>query len=133
MLLGASVAFFLILILSASSHNADVEVIRWILLHRPFPFQLLAALLLGVFVSPRLSAPTLARWVWVVPLLALLLRLFSWKPYSALLAETAWQHFFGPCVRLYCPEQFTLTLPFYASLAYSIGYIMRRVTASEKL
>lgn len=90
----------------------------------PFPLQLLAALLLGVLNAPRLSLASLARWVWVVPSFALLLRLFSWKPYSTLIAETPWQHFFGPCLRLYCPEQFTVTLPFYASLAYSLGYII---------
>lgn len=33
--------------------------------------------------------------------------------------EGAWGHFFGQCPRLYCPDQFTATMPFYASLLYS--------------
>jgi hypothetical protein len=125
MLLGAIVATFLVLISSAASRNADVQLIQWTLVHRPFPLQLGAALLLGGFVAPRLAVPYLARWAWVVPSAVLLIRLLSWKPYSTLVAETAWQHFFGPCFLRYCPEQFTVTLPFYASFAYSLGYIIR--------
>ena len=133
MLLGALAAFFLLLIWGATSRNADAQVIRSVLLHRPFPLQLVAALLLGIFVAPRLSPPSPARWVWIVPSVALLIHLVSWKPYSTLIAETPWHHFFGSCVRLYCPEQFTVTLPFYASLAYSLGYIIRAATRPEKL
>ena len=125
MLLGAVAAFLLVMVWGAASRSADALAIRWALLHRPFPFQLVAALLLGALVARRLSSLRLARWIWVAPAVMLFIRLCSWTPYSNLTSETAWQHFFGPCLRPYCPDQFTVTLPFYVSLAYVVGYLGR--------
>ncbi|MGH9601787.1 MAG: hypothetical protein ACRD24_05300 [Terriglobales bacterium] len=113
-----------------------------VLLHPFHPLQVGAMVMLGYIVPRELPRSSLARWAWVLPAVYLLLRMAWWfresAPEVSVLAEAppaspdVLAHFFGPCVDRFamlapqagCLDQFTTTLPFQASLAYSAGALL---------
>jgi hypothetical protein len=125
MSIGAIAALLVWLIWNVTSPHSDFRVVQATLLQRPFPLQLTSAVFLGWVAAPRLRAANLAKWTWVVPSLLLLVRLLTWKSTSLLSNDNVFSHFLGACSRMYCADQFTVTLPFYASLAYSIAAVIR--------
>src|SRR5712691_5847458 len=90
-----------------------------------FPLQIIEGLLIGYMMHRRFKHAAIF-WTWVLPLLWLMCFFFS-APQSVL--GSTWiarlDHFFGNgCnVRMtpHCYDQISTTLPFYASLAYSLG------------
>jgi hypothetical protein len=116
--IAAALALVFLLVWSALSRQFDLRTVQHWLVHRPFPFQLLAAFTLGRIAPLRLRAPRLAPWVWVAPAVWLSVRVAIWQSSSVLTDTSVWAHFFGSCP-LYCADQFTVTLPFYIALAYS--------------
>jgi len=91
---------------------------HWLLTETPyFPVQILMGLIAGFVVGKRPTLP-LARWMWVIPSLCLLLALV-FLPIPA--GQGRFDHFFGwaglPQHRQY--DEVALTLPFYVALAYS--------------
>lgn len=113
-----------------------------VLFHPWHPVQLGPVLLLGYFISRELPRSSMARWTWVIPTLYVGLRMAWWIHEAAepesVLAEMStpdpdvWAHFFGPCVdrlrmmapQAPCLDQYTATLPFQASIAYSLGAVL---------
>jgi hypothetical protein len=122
MTVGAVMAVLLFVIWSAASpQHSHLRFVQARLVQRPFLFQLLSAILLGWLAAPRLRAVHLAKWAWVVPSAALLVHVIAWKANAGLSGESVCSHFFGQCPRLYCEDQFSVTLPFFASVVYSIA------------
>lgn len=113
-----------------------------VLFHPWHPIQLGVVLLLGYFIPGELPRKSTACCAWVIPTLYLGLRMAWWfhdsaEPASVLAEMNApdpdvWAHFFGPCVdrlrmmapQAPCLDQFTTTVPFQASLAYSLGAVL---------
>lgn len=94
-----------------------------LLLTRFFPFQLAVGIVLGFFATHFLRR-TFAVWVWVPPLLVLAVSIIlATGPVGSRLGE-----FFsdvcapGPG----CIVRVSVTLPFYASLAYALGALVSR-------
>ncbi len=91
-----------------------------------FIFPILAAFIVGLL-SRRHSQSTSAGWVWVLPTVILLWNLLTWKngglrPYW----PDVWDNFFGPnCGSSECLYENLVTTPFYASLAYTFGWMTK--------
>jgi hypothetical protein len=98
--------------------------IQRVLLHRPFPLQLSSACILGLVVPSATRSPRLAFWTWLPTSLLLVVRMLCWTPNSVLNSESTFDHFFGPCLQRYCADQFTVTLVFYVSVAYSAAALV---------
>lgn len=66
-------------------------------------------------------------WVWVIPAVYLLTKIVLWKP-SSVMGDYGWgtalAHFFVGAHPFY-PEE-DVTVPFYTSLAYSLGALLGR-------
>lgn len=121
MLAGAFLAFGLLLICMVIA-RANIEVVRGWLLHRPFLFQLIPASMLGYWIAPRMRSSRLAHWIWIPLTANLVVRIIIWNPGAIwVIRSSTLQHFFGQCPRLYCSDQFTVTLPFYLSIAYGVS------------
>lgn len=79
------------------------------------------------FVGRHYFHPKSGAWVWVVPMAFLLFGVLSWKnggyrPYWL----DVWNNYFGSqCGGSECLYEWTLTAPFYTSVAYTIGWIIR--------
>jgi hypothetical protein len=105
-----------------------------------FPVQIALALFAGWGLG-RLFPRKGMYWVWVLPLAVLVLAFESYpaiQPFvlrrSVLSISSPISHYFGRgCdVRDWCFDQLNLTMPFYASSAYSIGsYYAQKVTLSS--
>ena len=114
-------------ILSRLYHNTGLE---------PFaPAIAVTALLLGYFFSHRVFHGCAARWTWSIGVLWLAFGIFdeskfwsaSWSP-----EKTYWQYalanFFGPsskCGGSECLAEVLFTMPFVASVMYSVGAYLR--------
>jgi hypothetical protein len=89
-----------------------------------FIFPVLAAFMLGLL-SHRYSQSTSASWVWVLPTVILIWNLLTWKnggfrPYW----PDVWNNYFGSdCGSSECMYELFVTAPFYASLAYTFGWL----------
>jgi len=121
---GAIIGAVLALLQSWLFEASSAISVQRVLLHRPFPLQLSSACILG-FIAPRYTrSPRLAFWTWVPTSLLLVARVLYWTPHSVLNSESTFDHFFGPCQQRYCADQFTVTLVFYVSLAYSAAALV---------
>jgi hypothetical protein len=121
---GAIVGATLALLQSSLLEASNAVSVHRVLLHRPFPLQLSSACILGFLAPGYTRSPRLAFWTWVPTSLVLVVRMLYWMPGSVLNSESTFDHFFGPCPQRYCSDQFTVTLPFYVSLAYSAAAII---------
>lgn len=115
-----------------------------------FPVQILVGFTCGLQLAPRIKTSS-ALWTWVLPLVILLFAMAVSSPPDSVLIP-AWKfgiplewlgtstsrfwHFFGAgCEpRLRCFDQIVLTLPFYASSAYSLGMVVgrKRMSGSQE-
>jgi hypothetical protein len=121
-----------------ASHNASR-----ILTELPyFPAQIASSLWWGWYLSRRFRHRSML-WVWVLPfavlscaVLALPTMFPSSSPVPLMLragvGQSRWSHYFGRgcTVRYYfCSDQLFITMPFYASVAYSVAALLGRRSA----
>jgi hypothetical protein len=83
---------------------------------------ILMAFVLG-WTSRRYLDSRAAAWVWVLPALALVWNLMTWKSYSPLghWADVEANFFTTNCGDSDCLYELFVTAPFYTSIAYSLG------------
>jgi hypothetical protein len=114
-------------------HNVSMRSVHWVLTETPyFPLQIIEGLIIG-YLGYFWFKHAVMCWVWVWPLLWLMLFFFS-AP-SSVVTENTWivrlDHFFGqgcnPRMIPPCFDQLVTTLPFYVSLAYSTGAYAERI------
>lgn len=91
-----------------------------------FPVQIAVALLLGWMLSDLIGHQSMS-WIWVPPYAWLVLAFARLPDVAALSFQLRLSYFFGLGCRLedYCIDQLVVTLPFYTSLAYSIGALLQ--------
>jgi hypothetical protein len=109
---------------------ADSAFVRWIHLISSdtpfFPIQIAVGAYLGWKLYRRWGHRSML-WVWILPAVVLTYAAFSiptFSPWSSSPADTGpLSHYFGwGCqADTRCYDQLTFTLPFYASVAYSLG------------
>jgi hypothetical protein len=92
-----------------------------------FLFPILSGFALGVL-SCRYSRSSSAAWVWILPTVVLLWNVLTWqsggfRPYW----PDVWNNYFGSdCGSSECVYELFVTAPFYTSLAYTLGWLVRR-------
>jgi hypothetical protein len=123
--IGAVALFIVVFILDFTPFRQDVTTYQRLLVQRPFPIQVFVAAGLGWFCARHLARPQWSVWAWALPTVLLMVRLLTWKSSSVVSVETRLGHFFGPCPRLFCADQFFVVLPLYAAIAYSVMAAIR--------
>lgn len=90
----------------------------------------LTGFLLGV-VSRRYFKGHEGFWVWVLPTLTLAAAMVMTRPYGPYSRwEYVWDNFFtSRCGDTECISEAVNTAPFYTSVAYSLGAVMKHLTA----
>lgn len=107
----------------------------WVLTGTPYyPVQIVLAFSLGWTMGRWLPHPLL-RWIWVLPVVLLILSIVAMSPlipqWSSVLArphtESRLSYYFGRgCLAFNgCIDQLVITMPFYASVAYSLAAKIR--------
>lgn len=109
--------------------------LHWILTETPyFPIQIALGLYFGRMIGRRFD-PRPMRYVWIVPLLVLsyaVIRLPTLTPsFTSVIVQvdgprSAFSHYFGTgCApKDRCFDQVLVTMPFYVSVAYSLGSLL---------
>lgn len=121
--------------------SAIINVLRWlgwpipghylsrILTESPyFPVQITLALIFGCLLSRRFRHQGML-WVWVIPGAFLGYLIVALPTTAAAVAsDSRLSHFFGRGCRVesHCFDQLGATLPFYVSVAYSLGALIAR-------
>ena len=120
-----------------------MRFVHWILTENPFyPVQIVAGLYLGWLLGRRLQHRSML-WIWVLPLailcywfaaLHLPSELASIFARPATLQDRLSFYFGWGCQpRAHCIVQLVITMPFYASTAYSLGALLARKTQTNRL
>lgn len=120
------------------SHSV-MRFAHWLLTENPFyPVQIALGLYLGWLLGRRFQHRSML-WIWVLPL-AILIHAVATAPtlipeWTSILArpvtlQSRLSYYFarGCQVRAHCLDQLVITMPFYASLAYSVGALLARYT-----
>lgn len=117
-------------ILPALNSRVETGAGDWYLQHLASA-NIIPTLVIGYIAGRRTRAT--ARWAWVIPSLILAYEVIQYRPASALIRTTAMEYFFktglvmpdatdvGSSITRQVLAQMTITAPFYAGLAYSIG------------
>ena len=93
-----------------------------------FLFPVLAGIAFGAL-SYGYSRSSSAAWVWVLPTIALVWNVLTWKNGGAPYWPDVWDNYFGSgCSGSECLYELFVTMPFYTALAYSAGWIARRIS-----
>lgn len=109
-----------------ADHMAEQRVS--IFLDQPYhAAPVLCGLILGAL-SRRFSRSRGAAWVWIAPLIILLWNVMAWEgagpPTSSAYWAGIWANFFGAgCAGSECVYELFVTLPFYTSVAYTLGWL----------
>ena len=115
----------------------SMRFVHWLLTENPFyPVQIAAGLYLGWLLGRRFQRKSML-WIWILPLVALcyalMVGLILIPEWTSVLARpktfgARLSHYFGwGCQpRAGCLDQLMLTMPFYASAAYSLGALLAR-------
>ena len=92
----------------------------------------LAGFILGAL-SRRFFRTRGAAGVWVLPLCILLWNIFTWKTGGyGTYWQGVWDNYFGSnCPGSECLYEFFVTVPFYTSIAYSLGWLVWGLVASK--
>src|SRR5713101_4514389 len=118
-----------------------MHFVHWILTENPFyPVQIVAGLYLRWLLSRRFLHKSML-WIWVLPLAAVCCALMVgpiglFPQWTSALARPSTvgslSYYFGRgCQpRAHCIDQLMITMPFYASAAYSLGALLARLFAS---
>ena len=119
-----------------ASWKASMRFVHWVLTENPFyPGQIVAGLYFGWVLGRRLQ-PRSVFWVWVLPL-AILAYAFATTPMpnpspsifarpETVQARLSFYFGWGCQSRARCLNQLLITMPFYASVAYSLGALLAR-------
>jgi hypothetical protein len=93
----------------------------------------LAGFLLGA-VSRRYFIGRNGFWVWVIPTLSFGVAMITTRPYGPYSRwEYVWDNFFtSRCGATECLSELVNTAPFYTSVAYSLGAVIKHLTARKK-
>jgi hypothetical protein len=118
-------------------HNYPTKPFFFVLSENPyFPVQIIFALILGWLLGRSLHHWSMV-WVWVLPLAVLCYSVATARvliPTSVLaspgVGQSRFSHYFGWGCRPVdgCLDQLLITMPFYSSLAYSLGATLARKT-----
>lgn len=106
------------------------EVMVDLLLRPYYPLLIGFGILTGYLTRSRwkhLATP----WVWILTGVYLLYGITSWLRVGYGLEDTL-KHFFGRNCWPSCQDQYEWTLPFYGSLAYSLGVSMHKLRAESQ-
>jgi hypothetical protein len=119
-------------VLSLFGHNYSKREFYWVVSETPyFPVQIIFALILGGLLGRSLKDKSII-WIWVLPFVTLSYELVTvFIPVAERTSRLS--YFFGDgCqVAAHCLAQLLITMPFYSSLAYSIGaFLARRMAPS---
>lgn len=119
-----------------SPWKPSMRFLHWILTENPFyPAQIIAGLYFGWLLGRRLQDKSMI-WIWILPL-AILAYAFATtpliSPYASVLirpdsvqARISFYFGWGCRPRERCIDQLLITMPFYASVAYSLGALLAR-------
>jgi len=121
----------------SASWKPSMHAAYWLLTENPFyPVQIVAGLYFGWLIGRRFQHKSML-WIWVLPLAALCyaltVGLILIPEWTSVLARprtigSRFLHYFGwGCPpRAHCLDQLLITMPFYASAAYSLGALLAR-------
>ena len=124
------------LLATISPWKPSVRFVHWILTENPFyPVQIVAGLYFGWLLGRRLQHRCML-WIWIFPL-AILAYAFAATPlvsqYASVLlrpdsvqARVSFYFGWGCQPRERCIDQLLITMPFYTSVAYSLGALLAR-------
>jgi hypothetical protein len=99
----------------------------------PFPVQIISGLVLGVALSGSTRNRKYGLWIWIVPVVWMLLALATCRPVEGA-STSAWQYFFtaswwqlspSPLRSQWVTAQFMHTVPLFTSLGYTLGAWLR--------
>jgi hypothetical protein len=119
----------------------SLRPVHWVLTENPFyPVQIIVGLYLGWLLGRRFNHRSML-WIWILPL-AILIYAFAatptLSPWASILArpdtvQSRLSYYFGwGCQpRARCLDQLLITMPFYASVAYSFGALLARNTFTK--
>jgi hypothetical protein len=114
----------------------SLRFVHWVLTENPFyPVQIIVGLYFGWLLGRRFNHRSML-WIWILPL-AILIYAFAatptHSPWASILArpdtvQSRLSYYFGwGCqLRARCLDQLLITMPFYASVAYSFGALRAR-------
>jgi hypothetical protein len=114
----------------------SLRFVHWVLTENPFyPVQIVVGLYFGWLLGRRFNHRSML-WIWILPL-AILIYAFAatptLSPWASILAQPSTvqsrlSYYFGwGCQpRARCLDQLLITMPFYASVAYSFGALLAR-------
>ena len=121
--------FFLFKLAHSFGAAVTIRQLHWTLTEVPgFPVQAVVGLIVG-FVLAKYMRRMVMIWIWLLPLAFLCVRILS----SLGEYPSIWDHFFGyGCSPTeHCFDQVGLTLPLVASVTYSLGARLRRVSRQD--
>lgn len=124
------------LLTAISPWKPSLRFVHWILTENPFyPVQITVGLYFGWLIGRRLQHRCML-WIWIFPLAILGYAFMATphlSPYASVLARpdsapARFSFYFGwGCQpRERCLDQLLVTMPFYASVAYSLGALLAR-------
>ena len=124
------------LVATLSPWKPSVRFVHWILTENPlYPVQIVAGLYFGWLLGRRLQHRCML-WIWIFPL-AILAYAFAAtplvSPYASVLlrpdsvqARVSFYFGWGCQPRERCIDQLLISMPFYTSVAYSLGALLAR-------
>jgi hypothetical protein len=116
--------------------------VRWILTQNPYyPAQITIGLYLGWILGRRLKHRSMV-WVWIIPLAILCYAVLTTPilvpEWTSVLAQPSirrsrFSYYFGWGCRPadHCLDQLVITMPFYSSVAYSLGAVLAQKMARK--
>jgi len=126
-----------------SPWKPSMRFVHWILTENPFyPVQIVAGLYFGWMLGRRLQHRSML-WIWVLPL-AILCYWFAalhlpgesasiFARHATVQDRLSFYFGWGCQPRAHCIVQLMITMPFYASVAYSLGALVARKTQTKAL
>jgi hypothetical protein len=126
----------------SASWKPSMHLAYWLLTENPFyPVQIVAGLYLGWLIGRRFQHKSML-WIWVLPFAFLCYALMvgpiglfpQWTSALARPSTVGSLSYYcgrGCQPRAHCIDQLMITMPFYASAAYSLGALLARLFASN--
>ena len=130
--------FFFDMMSNLGIWNSSMHFAHWLLTENPFyPLQIAAGMILGWQLGRRFRHKPML-WTWILPLAILCYALIAAPvlipEWTSILARpitvgSRLSYYFGwGCqAQTHCLDQLVITMPFYASVAYSLGALLARL------